>query len=504
MKGPLQALLAVRLLVKCLIAFIVLAVVLVLAGENFERWRGQRDWEKCRADLIAKGEKLDWNDFVPPPVPDDKNLAMTPLVRPLFDYVREPGTGNYTLRNPAMPLCKVTCIIPGTPIPDTKIGRWHTGHGEPLEFWQAYYRKALPGMHLSKSPAEDVLAVFAQYDSTLAELREAVRTHPLCRYPLDYEQAFSMEQKSAAPFTQLLGVLTLRASAEIAANRMDDALVDMHLGFQLAATMRHVPTMIPGALRVGSMIFSIQPVWDGLASHRWSDAQLAAIEKDLREWDFPADFDFCMRSERARDNWILNNMRDNPSLITGDISPLLKVRSWAGWTGPFFKAMMFRNQVLINTAFQEKLLTIMDAKAQTISTSRVKEANNIFGSKGQRKWYGAPYAVMAALLLPSGTVARFFAMAQNDLNEEIIACGIERYRIAHGRLPATLDELQMPNLPHDVINGQPLHYRVTGDDTYLLYSVGWNETDDGGKLARKADGTIDSTQGDWVWSLKPL
>ena len=503
MKGWLQAIPTARLLVRGFLAFIVLAVVLVLAGENYEYWRGKRDWEKCRADLIAKGEKLDWTDFVPPPVPDEKNLAMTPLVHPLFDFARDPGTGNYTLRNPDAPLCKVTCIIPGVSIPDTTIGKWNTGHGEPLEFWQAYYRKALPGMHLSGSPAGDVLAVLAQYDSTLAELREAVRTHPLCRYPLNYETALSTEQNGVAPFTRLFGVLHLRACAEVAANHMDGALADVHLEFQLAATMRHMPGMVLAVLRVGAMIFSIQPVWDGLASHRWNDAQLAAIEKDLREWDFPDDFDFGMRSERARDNWILDNMRDNPSLVTGVDAPLLKVRSATGWTGPFFKAMMFRNQVLINTVFQEKLLTIMDARAQTINVPRVKEANNIFGSQG-RKWYGAPYSVMAALLLPAGTVAKFFAMVQNDLNEEVIACEIERYRIAHGRLPATLDELHAANLPHDIINGQPMRYRVTGDDSYLLYSVGWNGTDDGGKPGRMADGGIDVNQGDWVWSLKPL
>ena len=50
-------------------------------------------------------------------------------------------------------------------------------------------------------------------------------------------------------------------------------------------------------------------------------------------------------------------------------------------------------------------------------------------------------------------------------------------------------------LPHDIIGGQPLHYRRTGDGKFLLYSVGWNETDDDGE-----PGTLsDPKQGDWVW-----
>jgi hypothetical protein len=58
-------------------------------------------------------------------------------------------------------------------------------------------------------------------------------------------------------------------------------------------------------------------------------------------------------------------------------------------------------------------------------------------------------------------------------------------------------------LPHDIIGGQPLHYRRTEDPPsqgsgaasgkFLLYSVGWNETDDDGTTSDKMD------QGDWIW-----
>jgi len=38
-------------------------------------------------------------------------------------------------------------------------------------------------------------------------------------------------------------------------------------------------------------------------------------------------------------------------------------------------------------------------------------------------------------------------------------------------------------VPHDVINGQPLHYRCTPDGQYVLYSVGWDATDDEGVIS---------------------
>jgi hypothetical protein len=53
-------------------------------------------------------------------------------------------------------------------------------------------------------------------------------------------------------------------------------------------------------------------------------------------------------------------------------------------------------------------------------------------------------------------------------------------------------------IPHDIIGGQPLHYRRTEDGKFLLYSVGWNETDDDG-LDLWQKNSFDYTKGDWVW-----
>jgi hypothetical protein len=55
-------------------------------------------------------------------------------------------------------------------------------------------------------------------------------------------------------------------------------------------------------------------------------------------------------------------------------------------------------------------------------------------------------------------------------------------------------------LPHDVITGQPLAYKLNPDGGYVLYSVGWNETDDGGTIKQTKSGGVEQSEGDWVWS----
>ena len=46
-----------------------------------------------------------------------------------------------------------------------------------------------------------------------------------------------------------------------------------------------------------------------------------------------------------------------------------------------------------------------------------------------------------------------------------------------------------------------MKYRRDANGQFVLYSVGWNETDDGGVVAFKKgpDSTENLEQGDWVW-----
>ena len=74
---------SVRRVTLLLLASAALLVLMVIAAN----YRGRSTWQKCRRELEAKGECLDWRAFVPPPVPDDQNFATTPLLAPLFDFV---------------------------------------------------------------------------------------------------------------------------------------------------------------------------------------------------------------------------------------------------------------------------------------------------------------------------------------------------------------------------------------------------------------------------------
>ncbi|MFM2294154.1 MAG: hypothetical protein RLZZ350_567, partial [Verrucomicrobiota bacterium] len=62
---------------------IITAVVLFYTEEN---WRGKRAWESYKQTQEAKGEYFDFKHIMPPPVPDEQNFAMSPLLKPELEY----------------------------------------------------------------------------------------------------------------------------------------------------------------------------------------------------------------------------------------------------------------------------------------------------------------------------------------------------------------------------------------------------------------------------------
>ena len=113
---------------------------------------------------------------------------------------------------------------------------------------------------------------------------------------------------------------------------------------------------------------------------------------------------------------------------------------------------------------------------------------------------------LGGVLSPQG-----FVRTQTEMNLALVACALERFRMAEGHFPDKLDALVpalLEKLPPDIMNGEPLKYRLTGDGRFVLYSVGWNEIDDGGtypnpretdrKQLRKPNSYRRET-GDWVW-----
>src|SRR5579871_5678794 len=65
-------------------------ITLLVVFITIQNWRGKRAWDAYKAEQLKSGFKFDFDTYVPPPVPDSENFAMTPFLAPLFDLNPRP------------------------------------------------------------------------------------------------------------------------------------------------------------------------------------------------------------------------------------------------------------------------------------------------------------------------------------------------------------------------------------------------------------------------------
>jgi hypothetical protein len=95
-------------------------------------------------------------------------------------------------------------------------------------------------------------------------------------------------------------------------------------------------------------------------------------------------------------------------------------------------------------------------------------------------WWQGRQSIKASAMRHNATVAHVSLLT--------LEMNLRCYRAEHGQPPATLDELvprYLKTLPLDPFSGKPLIYRPQGTN-WLLYSVGPDGVDDGGKPAARS------------------
>jgi hypothetical protein len=226
------------------------------------------------------------------------------------------------------------------------------------------------------------------------------------------------------------------------------------------------------------------------------------MEQRLARLDLP--LDAAMRAERAWNLLTVDQLRHMGSLDPRDASR---------GTGPatfLLGGFYYQNQLFIARMYQQFILPAVDAANHRLYPSRVV-ANDAAVANAIASGF-RPYHLFAqTLLLESyrtlpgirSTVTEF-GFVQTRVNEAIVACALERYRLAEGQFPDSLEPLCprfLDKMPQDIITGAPLKYRRTPDGGCVLYSVGWDQKDDGGKAVASKDRIQGS--GDWVWKYSP-
>lgn len=509
---------------KSLVIKIVVAVVAVIALLFLEEnWRGANSWARFKRHWEAKGESFEYSHFVPPPVPDEQNFAMAPIVASSYLSLIDKN-GHELQPHDTSVVNRLSMRLVRTDSRETPAnGNWAKGTMTDLAAWQLYYRAAIrtnrelpvatnefPVAAQWQSPAQDVLLALSRYDSVIEELRAAAEL-PYSRFPLEYDK-----DDPAAIFLPHLAalksssqVLQLRAIAELQLGQSDKAAADTQLIFRLIEASHNEPFLISHLVRIVMVNMALQPIYEGLADRKWSDAQLVALDSELAKLDFLADYQRSMRSEavytarmldylqrtrRIGDYWAMfNGSGTIVDQVINHLFPLVPT----GW---------FRqNKISFAKFYLQDCLPAADPQKREFFPQIARQAaTNLDQAMAHPN---SSNLAMKMLMSPvknelgdQNRTVRKFAYAQESIDLARIAVALERFRLAQGKYPDSLDRLKpqfMAEVPPDLIGGQPLKYRLT-NGAFILYSIGWNEKDDGGISAVKS-GSADSDDGDWVW-----
>ena len=325
-------------------------------------------------------------------------------------------------------------------------------------------------------------------EPTLAELYAAAARRS-CRFNLDYEQWNKPDKYAAAleHFTLskwLFRFLALHAEAEMVVGRTDQALKDLTVMFRVDDGLKDEPLIISQLVRLADMSILLQPVGEGLAEQRWSEEQLRVLQERLQRSDLLGATVRAFYGER--------DLCYNPAFDRGYLFP-------RGWNR--------LEELDVDRAFQDCVLARIDLATREINPNVNQAIDRAFQKSHPETGFRTVlhHKFMARQMMAGfSRISQKVAAAQSEVDRAVVACALERYRLAQGQFPDDLQALVprfIAGLPHDIINGQPLKYRRTADGRFILYSVGWNEKDDSGVVAATKDKPPrqDILQGDWVW-----
>lgn len=577
-----------------------------------EGWRGKRAWENSRREAEADGMVLDWNKYIPAPVPDDQNFFTTSSnflkFRQLsgdntnaIEFVRQSQwlkldpfeTDNHTrLRFPVfdtsngVPLvvAKIFFISPTVALPKFDANTYKLALKDPdlskklenifqktigetidgaqgFEFSQFQLKNVnpvqivisadsppsiqdienlLPSGIVKKfarmqvvataSPwnfnvqllgirittATDYLNWSDQFVPAFDDVREALK-RPYAIIPGDYSESYSMPIPNFVMMRSLAQTLAQRAQCYLLLGEPDKALHELTLIHDICRILEKPPTGQPETLVEAMINVAITGLYtaiisEGLQRHAWQEPQLIALQQQLRSITLPV---YVARSLEAEPAGSTHTLETTPSWKMGDwfsieAGTIKKKNFWQTITDDRWRlhlemCLMPRGWVYQNMAVIASFRWSegFDPENQTILPSKIDESARTL--KKTTTHPATAYNFMAHIALPNFVRAwQITAYTQTLANETQITCALERCRLVHGEYPDSLNALvpkYIETLPHDIIGGQPLHYRRTADGKFLLYSVGWNEKDDGGKQSPKGKNNwnIDFSRGDWVW-----
>lgn len=464
------------------VTIIAVAISAIIGGYfQYQNWRSTNAWRTFESALKQRGRTLDLAQLMPKPVPDDSNFAKSAAftnflhghsqkVSSVFEqWASLQPPGNFQQGN--------------VPLMD-----WALHKSTPLERFavRASIESKPSSSEDRRAHAEAFLKALQPHSKLMLDLSSAAAQRPCFQISTQCTTTaiFHPDTRHTYAIDRLHLVYQIRACASVQLGKNTEALEDVLTGIRLLKLSRQVPDN-RATLRSQAMLArSLQPLWEGLSQRAWSASEIASIQEELQKLDFLADYTNAVRRTVLAHIDIWRKIPDNP---TGRLSLPVTDAGYmqaSGWElQP--RAWWFENCLQLHAAGEH-------AVAQIDS-----ETGRIYSKPNWSLLNGLPLDSVSRELLQqgwwSGANPGSISFIQTSLNQAILACALERFRLNHAIYPQTLDELVpclLASIPRDPISGRHMIYQQFSGTNFCLRGVGPNALDD-----RRS-----KTSDDWLWA----
>ena len=480
-----------RILKRFFIAFFSVVVVITAAWQ-FENWRGRTKWETWKAEWEAKGEKFDLASVVPAGVPNEQNFAKSALFEPLFNVDSNGKPGDQATFDTAKDRFGLKRS------PQNSFG-WRHGHRRDFAAWESEFLQLDNPPAKGATPVDTVLVALESYAADMAKLANDVR-RPHSRFDIRYEDSFAALLPHLTVQRQVAVLFSLRASARLTKDDIEGALLDTLTTILLAESLATEPLIISQLVRSAILQIGVQPFWEGVVDRKWTASHLTKLRDALQPIELLRGMALSFRGERNMINYWMNRMRVSEVDMARELDMITSGSSLLGISLP--DCLVYQNQFHINRIITENVLMGIDLENRRLVAQQFKTLEE---EVRILKEGFTPYHFIAGILLPAYDRMGIKVSAnQAAIDQALIVTALESHRLAKDSYPVSLDALSpewLTAVPGDWFSDNGLVYRLNVDGTFTLYSIGYNETNDGGGylFGEGKRKPIQFEEGDWPW-----
>ena len=473
-------------------AIVVIALVVLQVGVKLfiflrDKHEGTHSLQVLREELRAKGEKMTFEELVEAkPVPDLQNFYADPIWQFAWDSIVK--------NQPPDPKKKIMpWDAPLTPEEQNQIKAvFHEESAVAMERWLTIKRlqDSIIGDAAGRAEkASLILQFLAPTDPYIERIME-LSVRPYGYLPIRYEDGFSTALPHLSPILRLSQLAGGKALAQVILGDSEKAskIIEAELGI---AGKLNEPVVLMFLIRLNLLRYGVFPALDyGIGKHAWTSEQLLSFQSALEKENLIAVLERALCGERACVNQSSLLKLFELYGVEKSQSPLITLAEWIyqDYQKVFF--IRWINQFIQICRDQ----SVEGINATKLPPAVVADKNPDFLQREQRIRAVEKLPVSLNHDLIGATALEKGVVGQTQINQTLIACALERYRIAHGAYPASLGVLlpeYLAKLPNAPITGMPMNYSLKADGTFLLWSPGWNLKSLGGKSGEfKGDGDI--------------